>query len=144
MNYSKRNNNVCTCCNRVTARLKHNYIAGPMKYQRVKGGRCSLLTLLAIMSTKLRIIPVIMAHTWYVTVSSTSQRIPFPRERTPFNSISARRHCNHFKYVYISWIIINITLCAICEKLSSKWSRLRLGYPFVVESEYGGMQWTIS
>lgn len=49
-----------------------------MKYQRVKGGRCSLLTLLAIMSTKLRIIPVIMAHTWYVTVSSTSQRIPFP------------------------------------------------------------------
>lgn len=101
MNYSKRNNNVCTCCNRVTARLKHNYIAGPMKYQRVKGGRCSLLTLLAIMSTKLRIIPVIMAHTWYVTVSSTSQRIPFPENELRLIPSLREDISNHFKYMYI-------------------------------------------
>lgn len=101
MNYSKRNNNVCTCCNRVTARLKHNYIAGPMKYQRVKGGRCSLLTRLAIMSTKLRIIPVIMAHTWYITVSSTSEHIPFPENQLHLIPSLRKEHCSDFKYIYI-------------------------------------------
>lgn len=65
MNYSKRNNNVCTCCNRVTveSNIIISPVRGPMKYQRVKGDRGSLLTRLAIMSTKLRIIPVIMVHT---------------------------------------------------------------------------------
>lgn len=67
MNYSKRNNNVCTCCNRVSveSNIIISPVRGPMKYQRVKGGRGSLLTRLTIMSTKLRIIPVIMLHTGY-------------------------------------------------------------------------------
>lgn len=65
MNYSKRNNNVCTCCNRVSveSNIIISPVHGPMKYQRVKRGRGSLLTQLTIMSTKLRIIPIIMLHT---------------------------------------------------------------------------------
>lgn len=144
MNYSKRNNNVCTCCNRVTARLKHNYIAGPMKYQRVKGGRCSLLTLLAIMSTKLRIIPVIMAHTWYVTVSSTSQRIPFPENE--LRLIPSLREDTVTILNICIYILDHYWYYVMCDlwKAFFQVIAIEVRYPFVVESEYGGMQWTIS
>lgn len=98
---------IITCARAVIVlqpRLKYNYIAAPMKYQRVKGGRCSLLTRLAIMSTKLRIIPVILLRTrafeLYVSF--------FPRERE-FNLIPSLREgrCNSILNIYI-WIFIII------------------------------------
>ena len=61
----------------------------------------------------------------------------FPRERTTFNSISTVTILNIFLYIYIPWIIIDIIGRRSVKTFSSKWHRLRLGYPFIVENEYG-------
>ena len=64
---------------------------------------------------------------WYVSFSL----------RTTFNSISTVTILNIFLYIYIPWIIIDIIGKRSVKTFSSKWHRLRLGYPFVIENEYG-------